>query len=463
MKLPISGISALNKSLLQVKGPDATKFLNGLSTSRFLPNIVKKKQHTINEAENRHAKLSEIININDNWGLMHEDIYDPDNNIFVRRDGLNSMFLSSKGRVVTDCFLYSQPFHNLNETFDSQIAEPNYLIEIDSSFASQLQMLLKLHKLSAKVKIDPLKSMHSYYYYNDTAEFDEFLDFIQQEFLQSMDPVNALNDANSFIKSEILFNSKFAGNILGFSIDNRIPNFGIKVLMDKEIGDDEDQISPENLFSSSFKDNFVVPKILEPESIKRRRFLNGLFEAQDSPKGSSLLPFEMNLDFVNGLSLEKGCYVGQELTIRTYNNGIIRKRIVPAQFFQINDDNLSAIDKSDHLTLDPSDPVIKELQDLHSSTISKLEITPLIEKKAPNLPDNTEQQSPSPFGSSKPVRRRAASSGKLLSIQDNLGFVLANLSDIENIGLYKIELPCLEGGVKHVGLKIFRPEWWPID
>ncbi|CUM51210.1 unnamed protein product [Debaryomyces tyrocola] len=462
MKIPVSGITALNRSLLQIKGPDATKFLNGLSTSRFLPNIVKKKQHTIDEAENRHAKLSEIININDNWGLMHEDIYDPDNNIFVRRDGLNSMFLSSKGRVVTDCFLYSQPFHNLNGAFDGQISEPNYLIEIDSSFTSQLQMLLKLHKLSAKVSIEKIKSMHSYYYYNDTAEYDEYLDFIQQEFFRSMDPVDALNDANSFIKSEVLFNPKLAGNILGFSIDNRIPNFGIKVLMDKEIGDGENKIPVDDLFSSSFKDNFVVPEILKPESVTRRRFLNGLFETQDSPKGSSLLPFEMNLDFINGLSLEKGCYVGQELTIRTYNNGIIRKRVVPIQFFDINDDNLSAIDESGFLTLDPADPVIKQLQELHSSTLSKLEITPLIEKKAPTTPE-TEQQSSSPFASSKPVRRRAASSGKLLSIQDNLGFVLANLSDIENIDLYKIELPCLEGGVKHVGIKVFKPEWWPID
>ena len=41
-------------------------------------------------------------------------------------------------------------------------------------------MLLKLHKLSAKVSIETIKSMHSYYYYNDTAEFDEYLDFIQQ-------------------------------------------------------------------------------------------------------------------------------------------------------------------------------------------------------------------------------------------------------------------------------------------
>ena len=66
----------------------------------------------------------------------------------------------------------------------------------------------------------------------------------------------------------------------------------------------------------------------------RRRFENGVFETQDAPKGTSLLPFECNLDYVNGLSLDKGCYVGQELTIRSFNNGVIRKRIFPVQFLK---------------------------------------------------------------------------------------------------------------------------------
>lgn len=37
--------------------------------------------------------------------------------------------------------------------------------------------------------------------------------------------------------------------------------------------------------------------------------------------------------FPDGLSVDfrKGCYVGQELTVRTYHTGILRKRILPVQ------------------------------------------------------------------------------------------------------------------------------------
>lgn len=44
----------------------------------------------------------------------------------------------------------------------------------------------------------------------------------------------------------------------------------------------------------------------------------------------SSLPLEYNIDALNGISFHKGCYVGQELTARTYYQGMIRKRIMPA-------------------------------------------------------------------------------------------------------------------------------------
>ena len=40
-------------------------------------------------------------------------------------------------------------------------------------------------------------------------------------------------------------------------------------------------------------------------------------------------PLESNLDFVGGVSFSKGCYLGQELTARTYHTGVTRKRLVP--------------------------------------------------------------------------------------------------------------------------------------
>lgn len=42
-------------------------------------------------------------------------------------------------------------------------------------------------------------------------------------------------------------------------------------------------------------------------------------------------PFEHNLDYLNGVSFTKGCYVGQELTARTHHVGETRKRVVPVR------------------------------------------------------------------------------------------------------------------------------------
>ena len=37
------------------------------------------------------------------------------------------------------------------------------------------------------------------------------------------------------------------------------------------------------------------------------------------------------MDLLNGIDFRKGCYVGQELTIRTRHTGVVRKRILPVQ------------------------------------------------------------------------------------------------------------------------------------
>lgn len=41
------------------------------------------------------------------------------------------------------------------------------------------------------------------------------------------------------------------------------------------------------------------------------------------------IPLEANLDYLHGVSFDKGCYVGQELTSRTHHLGQIRKRYLP--------------------------------------------------------------------------------------------------------------------------------------
>lgn len=44
------------------------------------------------------------------------------------------------------------------------------------------------------------------------------------------------------------------------------------------------------------------------------------------------------------VDFRKGCYLGQELTVRTYHTGATRKRILPLHFFPLSDPALSLSD-----------------------------------------------------------------------------------------------------------------------
>lgn len=59
------------------------------------------------------------------------------------------------------------------------------------------------------------------------------------------------------------------------------------------------------------------------------RTLNGVPEGPIDFPPEHALPFESTLDFLNAISYDKGCYLGQELTARTRFTGVTRKRLFP--------------------------------------------------------------------------------------------------------------------------------------
>ena len=64
-----------------------------------------------------------------------------------------------------------------------------------------------------------------------------------------------------------------------------------------------------------------------------RRIMMGVAEGQSEILKETALPQESNIDYMGGINFRKGCYVGQELTIRTYHTGVVRKRILPVQIY----------------------------------------------------------------------------------------------------------------------------------
>lgn len=72
--------------------------------------------------------------------------------------------------------------------------------------------------------------------------------------------------------------------------------------------------------------------LIEEASYKRLRYCLGIPEGAVEFKVNEGLPLEANADICHGVSFNKGCYVGQELTARSRFVGVIRKRIAPIIF-----------------------------------------------------------------------------------------------------------------------------------
>jgi len=87
----------------------------------------------------------------------------------------------------------------------------------------------------------------------------------------------------------------------------------------------------------------MIPEALLPgeeeclSTYTLRRILHGVPEGQSEIIRETGLPMESNMDIMNGVDFHKGCYVGQELTIRTHHTGIVRKRILPVQLYDMID------------------------------------------------------------------------------------------------------------------------------
>uniref|UniRef100_A0A8R1E0J1 CAF17 C-terminal domain-containing protein n=1 Tax=Caenorhabditis japonica TaxID=281687 RepID=A0A8R1E0J1_CAEJA len=70
--------------------------------------------------------------------------------------------------------------------------------------------------------------------------------------------------------------------------------------------------------------NDVTENVEKYENLRRAAGI-----AEGAGELADLLPFQANGDLLNMVALDKGCYIGQELTARTAHTGVIRRRIMP--------------------------------------------------------------------------------------------------------------------------------------
>ncbi|KAJ6220339.1 hypothetical protein RDWZM_006151 [Blomia tropicalis] len=262
----------------------------------------------------KHASLGErsIIRISGSdaisfvQGLITNDVNHLMDNgsTAVSRSCIYTFMLNSSGRIITDLFIYCP-----NKTDE-------LLLEVDSDLVIRLCSLLKRYKIRRKVEIqhDPT--------YKISVIYPEFPESCQIVSIGTN--VSTVNDKYMIVNDPRCIQ-------IGYRIVNVVAN---------------SSSSPSVTPTSIFTDNNEFFKSITIENVQSTnyryyRYRLGLGEGSLDFPPESIFPFEANADLLNAISFQKGCYLGQELTARTYHTGVIRKRMVPIQFLTDDDIDLS--------------------------------------------------------------------------------------------------------------------------
>ncbi|KAL4887429.1 hypothetical protein BJY04DRAFT_204358 [Aspergillus karnatakaensis] len=298
-------------------------------------------------------------------GLITQNMFIPnDPNRRVRHTGSYTAFLNSTGRILNDAFIYPLP-----QTEGDSPDGPAWLVEVDKNEVPGLLKHLKKHKLRAKLKLRAL---------------DDGERTVWAAWKNHSEPRWAAYNLESSSSSPFPADASVVG-----CVDTRAPGFGSRLIIP----------GPEDLKTHFPDETQVAGSEVNLAGYTVRRMLHGVAEGQSEILRESSLPLESNMDMMKAVDFRKGCYVGQELTIRTHHTGVVRKRILPVQLYQ---GEAGAVSATESPVYDPS-----------------------IELALPPLGSNI----------SKVSQRRGRSAGKFLGGIGNIGLALCRLEMMTDISL----------------------------
>ncbi|PGH04601.1 mRNA-decapping enzyme subunit 2 [Blastomyces parvus] len=225
-------------------------------------------------------------------GLVTQNLLTPQNRP-VPKNGFYAAFLNAPGRVLHDVFIYPVP---PNDSYNgtSDIA---YLIEVDKNEVTNLMKHMRKHKLRAKLAFRAM----------DEGELNVF---------------SLWNEEDAGMMTEYDFQLENGKSPPFTCVDTRAPGFGFRFLAPEKVVNEQP----------------IMPgEMVDFATYNLRRILHGVPEGQGEIIRESALPMECNLDIMGGIDFHKGCYTGQELTIRTHHRGVVRKRILPVQLYDVDE------------------------------------------------------------------------------------------------------------------------------
>ncbi|KAK3357157.1 putative aminomethyl transferase [Lasiosphaeria hispida] len=195
--------------------------------------------------------------------------------------GVYTAFLTARGRILNDVFIYrdTAAFHGLS----TGSPETSFLIEVDAAEAVSLEARIKRYKLRSKIEVRILER-------GEAAIWHAWGCPAPPPTPQTL--------------------------ILA---DTRAPGLGYRLVMPLKA-------KPRHVTGP------LPPRTYD--AYRLRRILAGVPEGAAELPPEEALPLESNLDvMMDAIDFHKGCYVGQELTIRTRHQGVVRKRILPVVLY----------------------------------------------------------------------------------------------------------------------------------
>jgi len=188
--------------------------------------------------------------------------------------------------------------------------EPHFLIEVDTEQATALLKHLKRYKLRSKIALRAV---------------DEDEMSVWQVWDDGNGSASGISTTASTSTLQILGDN---GTII--VPDLRASGMGYRVLS-RGTNLDVGALAPN--FPQFPQQQQQENQRTDETAYRIRRYLLGVAEGSAEIVPAQALPQESNMDMMGGIDFRKGCYVGQELTIRTRHRGVVRKRILPCVLY----------------------------------------------------------------------------------------------------------------------------------